>query len=169
MHRANGDSLKKSQLIVGLVVLAALVALFIWGRQKFHFDFGLFRSQLALADWRRILFATGCIYLAYVFRSVRWALLLRPNKKVPPFALLGSQMIGFTAVALIGRVADPVRPYLVAKKTGLPLSSQFAVYIVERLFDAGAMALIFSTVILLTPAGALPHPEIVKRAGGWGM
>ena len=161
--------MKKSQLIVGLVVLAALVALFIWGRQKFHFDFGLFRSQLALADWRRILFATGCIYLAYVFRSVRWALLLRPNKKVPPFALLGSQMIGFTAVALIGRVADPVRPYLVAKKTGLPLSSQFAVYIVERLFDAGAMALIFSTVILLTPAGALPHPEIVKRAGGWGM
>jgi len=31
------------------------------------------------------------------------------------------------------------------------------------------MALIFSTVILLTPAGALPHPEIVKRAGAWGM
>jgi hypothetical protein len=37
-----------------------------------------------------------------------------------------------------------VRPYLVAKKTGLPLSSQMAVYIVERLFDAGSMALIFS-------------------------
>jgi hypothetical protein len=78
-------------------------------------------------------------------------------------------VIGFTAVALIGRVADPVRPYLVAKKTGLPLSSQIAVYIVERLFDAGSMALITSSVILLAPPGALPHPEILRKAGYWGL
>jgi len=76
-------------------------------------------------------------------------------------------------VALIGRVADPVRPYLVAKKTGLPVSNQIAVYIVERLFDAGSMALIFSSVILVNAwfglSGALPHPEIVKKAGYWGL
>ena len=100
--------MNKKQLILGLVVLAALVALFIWGRQKFHFDFNLFREQVAQADWRRIAIATGCIYLAYVFRSVRWALLLRHNKKVAPFTLLGTQVIGFTAVALIGRVAFPI-------------------------------------------------------------
>jgi glycosyltransferase 2 family protein len=62
-------------------------------------------------------------------------------------------VIGFTAVALIGRVADLVRPYLVSKRTGLPISSQIAVYIVERLFDAGSMALITSSVILLSPSG----------------
>jgi hypothetical protein len=88
---------------------------------------------------------------------------------VPVLSLVGTQVIGFTAVALIGRVADLVRPYLVAKRTGLPLSSQVAVYIVERLFDAGSMALIFSTVILLAPEGALPHPEIVRKAGYWGL
>src|SRR5271157_18459 len=164
----NGDGLKRNQLILGLVVLAALVALFVWGRQRIHFDFGVFRSQLALADWRKIGIATACIYLGYVFRSVRWALLLKPTKKVPPFSLLGTQVIGFTAVALIGRVADLVRPYLVAKKTGLPLSSQIAVYIVERLFDAGSMALIFSSAILLAPAGALPHPETFRKFGYWG-
>jgi len=42
--------LKKNQLILGLVVLAALVALVIWGRHRIHFDFGVFRAQLALAD-----------------------------------------------------------------------------------------------------------------------
>ena len=52
----------------------------------------------------------------YVFRAVRWALLLRHIKKVPLFSLLGTQVIGFTAVALIGRIADPVRPYLVPRK-----------------------------------------------------
>jgi hypothetical protein len=82
---------------------------------------------------------------------------------VGPFTLLGTQVIGFTAVALIGRVADPVRPYLVAKKTGLPLSNQIAVYIVERLLDLASMAVIFCSVILLAPAGALPHPEVIKK------
>ncbi len=156
--------MKKKQLILGLIVLAALVALVIWGRDRIHFDFGVFRSQLALADWRKIGIAFACIYVGYVFRSVRWALLLRHNKKVGLLSLLGTQVIGFTAVALIGRIADPVRPYLVSKKTGLPISNQIAVYIVERLFDAGSMALIFCSVILLAPAGALPHPEIMKKA-----
>jgi len=155
--------LKKKQLILGMIVLAALVALVIWGRDRIHFDFGVFRSQLALADWRKIGIAFACIYVCYVFRSVRWALLLRHNKKVGMFSLLGTQVIGFTAVALIGRIADPVRPYLVSKKTGLPISNQIAVYIVERLFDGGSMALIFCSVILLAPTGALPHPEIIKK------
>jgi uncharacterized membrane protein YbhN (UPF0104 family) len=143
--------LNKRQLILGVVVLAALVGLFLWGRQKFHFDFHVFRDQIAQANWTRIVIGLLCIYVAFTFRSVRWALLLKHNKKVPPFSLTGTQVIGFTAIALIGRVADPVRPYLVSKKTGLPLSSQFAVYIVERLFDAGSMALIFSVAMLWIP------------------
>jgi uncharacterized protein (TIRG00374 family) len=155
--------LKKNQLILSLVVLAALVALVVWGRDRIHFDFGVFRSQVALADWRKIGIAFACIYVGYCFRAVRWAFLLRHIKKVGPFSLLGTQVIGFTGVALIGRIADPVRPYLVSKKTGLPLSNQIAVYIVERLFDGGSMALIFCSVILLAPAGALPHPEIIKK------
>ncbi len=165
--------MKKKQLILGLVVLVAIIALVIWGRDRIHFDFALFKAQLAQADWRMIALGAGCIYVAYVFRSVRWAYLLRHNKKVHPLSLLGTQVIGFTAVALIGRVADPVRPYLVSKKTGLPLSNQIAVYIVERLFDAGTMALIFSSAILLSSwfggPGALPHSDLVKKAGYWGM
>ena len=161
--------MKKRQLILGLVVLVALAALLFWGRNRIHFDFGDFRSQLAHADWRKIALSAGCIYLAYGFRSVRWAQLLKHNKKVAPFSLLGTQIIGFTAVALIGRVADPVRPYLVARKTGLPLGSQIAVYIVERLFDAGSMALIFSVAMLWVPYSdimrATSHSHVVSLLG----
>ena len=160
--------MKRNQLILGLIVLAALVALVLLERDKIHFDFSVFASQLALADWRRIALATGCIYLGYLFRSVRWALLLRPVRKISPFSLLGTQVIGFTAIALIGRVADPVRPYLVSKKTGLPLSAQFAVYVVERMFDLGSMALIFSTVLLGTRE-ILPHPELLLRVARGGL
>jgi uncharacterized membrane protein YbhN (UPF0104 family) len=149
--------LNKRQLILGVVVLAALVSLFLWGREKFHFDFHVFRDQIAQADWRKILIGLFCIYFGFVFRSIRWARLLKHHQKVPPLSLVGTQVMGFTAIALIGRVADPVRPYLVSKKTGLPLSSQFAVYIVERLFDAGSMALIFSIAMLW-----IPEAEIVR-------
>lgn len=161
--------MKKSQLILGLVALAALAALLFWGRNRIHFDFAVFRAQLAHADWWKIALSAAFIYLAYAFRSVRWARLLKHNKKVPPFSLLGTQVMGFTAVALIGRVADPVRPYLVAKKTGLPLSSQIAVYIVERLFDAGSMALIFSVAMLWVSYSdimrATSHSHLVSLLG----
>ena len=150
-------------------MLAVFAVLFVWGRQRFHFSFDLFGEQMMQADWYKIAIGIACIYSGFVFRSVRWALLLRPQKRVPPLSLIGTQVVGFTAVGLAGRVADPVRPYLVARKTGLPLSSQLAVYVVERLFDVGAMALLFSTVILLAPRGSVPHPEIVKRAGEWAM
>ena len=161
--------MKNAKLIVSLVVVALLAGFGIWAYYHVAFSFQNFRSQLVLADWRKIAIGLGCIYLGYVFRGVRWALLIRPNKKVPLFSLLGTQVIGFSSIALVGRVADLTRPYMVAKKTGLPLSTQIAVYIVERLFDAGSMALIFSSVILMAPAGALPHPEIFKKFGYWGL
>jgi hypothetical protein len=101
--------------------------------------------------------------VGYVIRAVRWALLVRHNRKLPLLSLLGTQVMGFTAVALIGRVADLVRPYLVAKKTGLPLSSQVAVYIVERLFDFGSMALIFSIAMI-----GVPTDEIVRATAHGG-
>jgi hypothetical protein len=46
--------LKKNQLVLGLVVFVALVALVVWGRDRIHFDFGVFVSQIKLADWRKI-------------------------------------------------------------------------------------------------------------------
>jgi len=145
------------------VVLAALVAIVIWGRGKIHFNFALFRAQLAHADWRRIAVAIACIYVGYLLRAARWARLMQHNKKAPPLSLLGPQVIGFTGVALLGRAADLTRPYLTAKKTGSPLTVQIAVYIVERLFDAGTLALIISAAIVALPRGTLPHPEIANR------
>lgn len=143
--------MKKSQWILGLVVLVALIALVLWARTRVHFDFHLFAAQVAQADWREIVIGFVCIYANFPFRAFRWSRLVRHTQNVPPLSLVGTQVMGFTAVALIGRVADPVRPYLVARKTGLALSSQVAVYIVERLLDAGSMALIFSTAMIWVP------------------
>ena len=161
--------MKKRQLIFGLVVLTGLVVLVVWGRDRIHFDFALFRTQVAKADWRYIGMGIGCIYLGLVLRAARWAYLIRHQKSVSPLLLVSSQVLGFTAVGLIGRVADPVRPYLVSRKTSLELSSQLAVYVVERLFDAGTLGLIFSIAMLGVPTEeivkAMPHSGLLGHMG----
>ena len=167
--------MKKRQWIIGLVVLAALVGFVAWGWREIHFDFGAFWAQFMQADWRRIAIALACIYVGYVFRSIRWAFLLRHHQRVPVLSLTGTQVIGFTGVALIGRVADLVRPYLVSRRTGLPLTTQVAVYIVERLFDMGSIALIFSIALLQVDPEQMrratdqmiSHSGLLSHAPGW--
>ena len=159
--------MKKREWIIGLVLLVALAALFSYEQHKHPFNTSMFIEGFQRASWRQVAIGAGCIYAAFLFRAVRWAWLLRPNKRVPLLSLLGTQVMGFTAVALIGRIADLVRPYLVARKTGLTVGSQIAVYIVERLFDAGSMAILFCSAILLSPAGSLPHQDVFNKFG-WG-
>ncbi|MGA3049513.1 MAG: hypothetical protein ABSD67_22990 [Terracidiphilus sp.] len=93
--------MKKRQLILALVVLAALVALWFWGRNRIHFDFGVFRAQIALADWRTIAIGLACIYFAYILRAVRWALLMKHAKRVPLLSLLGNYFIVFNSFDLM--------------------------------------------------------------------
>jgi hypothetical protein len=137
---------------------------------RVHFQWSVFRDQLQHVDWKRVVFAASMVVFCYVLRAARWAVLIRPQRKVSSLSLMGSQVIGFTAVALFGRLADLVRPYLVAKRTALTVSSQIAVYTVERMFDLGAMALIFSAALLLAPDRAtLPHHEALQRAALGGL
>ena len=161
--------MKRREWILGLVVLAALAGLFAYEQHLHPFHWRVFASEFEKASWTRIALGASCIYIAFVFRGVRWAWLLRPNKRVPLFSLIGTQVMGFTAVALIGRIADLVRPYLVSKRTGLSIGSQLAVYVVERLFDAGSMALLFCTAILVSPSGSLPHQDLFNKIGKGGL
>jgi glycosyltransferase 2 family protein len=145
----------------GAVLLGALAWLV---HTRVHFQWDVFLAQVQHVDWRRIVLGMALILFCYYLRAARWAILIKPQKKVASFSLLGSQVIGFTGVALFGRPADLLRPYLVARRTELTVSSQIAVYTVERMFDLAATALIFSGALLLAPDRAtLPHHEALQH------
>ena len=153
--------------LTGAILLGALGWVV---HSRVHFQWSVFRDQLQHVEWRRIVLGIALVGFCYWLRAARWAVLVKPQKKVTSFSLLGSQVIGFTAVALFGRLADLVRPYLVAKRTSLPITSQIAVYTVERMFDLGAMAMIFSGALLLAPDRAtLPHHEALQHAALGGL
>ncbi len=160
----------KSKRWIVWILVGLLIAFIAWKLRGAHFNWAVFKAQLAHADKKTLLIATGCIYVGYMLRAWRWAIFLKPTKSVSPWSVLGPQVIGFTAVALLGRLADLVRPYLVARRASLPLESQVAVYAVERMFDLGAVGLVFSGVLFLTPGHAsLPHYELFKRAAAAGL
>ena len=162
--------MKKKSWILWVVVFAVLVALVLVVRSRIHFRWDIFLQQLKLADWTRIAVGIALIWLAYGLRAVRWSIFLKPTKRVSPFKLIGSMVIGFTGVAIFGRLADLVRPYLISRRTQIPLSAQIAVYTVERMFDMGAMALIFSTVLLFSPdRHSLPRPDLINKAALGGL
>lgn len=155
----------KSRKALVLIALALVLAVIVFAnRGRIHFDWGAFWLQLRHISWPHIAAGVALIYSTYWLRSARWSVFISAPRKVPPFSLVGPQFIGFTAVALIGRIADITRPALVARKVGLPVSSQLAVYTIERMFDLGAAAMIFSSALLFVPRD-LPHHEIFVHTG----
>ena len=161
-RKAAGRSVKSSLGGLALVSFAAVcvgVAM-----HRAHFDWRAFAGQVrVVAPWH-LAAGVALIYGTYWLRAWRWAEFCRPTKRIAPNEVLGAQFVGFTAVAIFGRLADLARPYLVSRRVKLPLSSQVAVYTVERMFDLGAAAVVFSTALAFTPAG-LPHRDRFVRVG----
>ena len=156
-------SKRTRRLAIALLWVPAAIAVFHF-RHRISFDWPALLHQLRHVSWRPIVLGLGLIYVCYWMRALRWAILIRPLLRASPNSLLPAQMIGFTAVALIGRVADFARPYLVARRFGLPVAGQLAVYSVERAFDLAAAASVFSLTLAFAPA-TLPHHHTYARAG----
>jgi hypothetical protein len=155
---------------VWVLAVVTVLALTIYIHGHVSFDWQIFVAQLKLARRSNIAIAVALIWLGYMMRSIRWAIIVKPVRKVGLFYLFGTQVIGFTAVALVGRPADFVRPYLVSKRMQVPLSTQMAAYVVDRMFDFGSMALIFSLVLLFSPdKKTLPHPELLHKIALSGL
>lgn len=154
------------------ILLAALAAFLAWKLHTSHFDWaGLLRS-LRSADWRLVAAAVALIWFQNLLRAARWSIFLQPAyqqtglRPTPWYRLIGSQFIGFTGLALFGRVGELIRPLLVSRRTGLSFSSQVAVVAVERVFDLGALAFIFSLNLLLSPGlQSLPYHGLFHKVG----
>jgi len=135
-----------------------------WAARRMAFDWHSLRLQLRSVAWLHVAIGVACIFIGFWFRAIRWAVLLGPKKRVASSTLIAPQFIGFTAVALFGRLADLARPYLIARRTALPVATQIAVYSVERIFDLAAAAILFSVTLAFAPRD-LPHHEAFARAG----
>src|SRR5271166_5436739 len=131
---------KKRVLVFGIVFILLCLLIYLQVRTWKNFDWHVFWSRTDQVNPLGLLAGVALTYLAYCLRAVRWRIFLKPVCKTTTLRLLGPQFIGFSALALLGRAGEMIRPYIIAKKERLTFTSQMAVWGVERIFDMGAFA-----------------------------
>ncbi len=144
-----------------------------WVRHEFasrSFDWHLAAASFARLRWSWLLLSLLPIFGTYYWRALRWAVMLKPVKPRPSLRnLLSATVIGFTAITLFGRPGELVRPYLIARKESVPLSSQLAMLLLERLFDLLMALLLFGFALARINASGMaigPKLTTVLAIGG---
>jgi hypothetical protein len=157
--------------VVVAVVAAALGAWLLGGRSPLRgFDWNLAAAAMARLRWPWLLLSLVMAAASYYGRALRWAVFLKPLKARPSIRnLLSATVIGFSAITLFGRPGELVRPYLIAVKERVPVSSQLAAWFLERIFDLLMALLIFGFALTRAHAsGAHVGPRLaaVLAVGG---
>ena len=156
---------KKRIVASAVVFLILAILIYLQYRHWQSFDWGTFWAQTHRIKKVHVVHAIALVYSAYVLRALRWKIFLKPVRpQVRVIELVPPMVIGFTGLALLGRAGEFIRPYLVARRTNLPFSSQLAVWAVERTFDVGAFAVLIALAIFLPSAlQSIPHPEYYRQ------
>lgn len=157
-------------LLAGLAAVAG-VAWFIWEARKQGFDSAAFWASMRHADWRWLTVTAFLMLLSYYGRVLRWAVMLEPLRPHPShWRLFKATAIGFTAVVLLGRPGELVRPYLIAQSEKVPFASQLAAWLIERVYDVLMVVGLFGFALVYVGrqgADAPPAARLAMQTGGW--
>jgi len=155
---------------MAVVSAVLLVLVYIQFRTWRSFEWSALARAFDSINWWRIAAGVALIYGAYVARAFRWSVFLRRSRPATPAQMIPAQIIGFTSVAVLGRLGEFVRPYLVARRQRLTFTSQLGVYTVERVFDLlAAAAIIAGTLSFSASVRNLPYHADFRRFGYLGI
>jgi glycosyltransferase 2 family protein len=169
-----GGTIRRRRRRIGLIVatLAALgaIALIAHRWRQSGFEFHIFLATFLQLRWGWLAVSFVLAVTTYFARVLRWRILLLPLKTSPTVrGIWNATAIGFAAVVLLGRAAEWVRPYLIAKKEQVSVSSQMAAWLLERIYDLLSVLVILGfTLMRISASGAKlgPTTEWILRAGG---
>ena len=135
------------------------------------FDWRAFRATLLALRWWWLVAASASVMAGYYGRALRWRVLMRPVKADPSlWNLFTATVIGFSAITILGRPGEFVRPYLIAAKEKVSPSSQMAALVLERIYDVLIVLAIFGFAlgrVRRSDAALGPALSWVFATGGW--
>jgi uncharacterized protein (TIRG00374 family) len=156
-------------MALAVVVVIVLVVLWRWNGSSFHW--GEFARAFRGLNVLWLTLSIVLILSTYYGRALRWEVMLRPIQPNASVArVLSATLIGFTAIVLLGRAGEIVRPYLIAQKERVPFPSQVAAWVLERIYDLLMVLAIFGFALAKVPWATLPlKPGLAQlfRTGGW--
>jgi uncharacterized protein (TIRG00374 family) len=148
-----------------LLFLFAVFLFWFFGR---NLDWELVRQSFAKADAVYLSAAVLIICLGYLFRAIRWQVLLAPITPSSLKELFATTTVGFAAIFLIGRAGEIVRPmWLPMRDKRVRPSSALVTLGLERIFDLAALVCFFAVNLLWfkAPSGRETEFEYVEFAG----
>ncbi|RJO69440.1 MAG: UPF0104 family protein [Myxococcales bacterium] len=153
-------TLMRRRVVKIKTALAILVsAVFLWLAVR-QFDVEEFVSVIGQLHPSYILPALAAYLLSFVFRTVRWRVMLRTQKTILLPRLFTYIVIGFTANNLLpARLGEIVRAYVTGKREKMSRSSAFASVILERLFD-GVTIMMLLVALMFVAGPALDRPWV---------
>ena len=153
---------------VGAIIL---IPILVYRWHAAPFDWPLFLTTFYRVNWMWLAVSVCLMLLTYVGRALRWEVMLRPlGRKLSLRTLIYDTAIGFTAVVLLGRPGEVVRPYLISVSAGVPFSSQMAAWLLERILDLLVVLLLFGFGLTHLPSHDLalgPGLRWILGAGGY--
>jgi len=112
------------------------------------FRWGMVVGSIRQARISLLLLSLAAIYVCYVLRALRWMRFCRWLGATRFWDVYAATLAGFTCTFLLGRAGEPIRPVLIARKSSLSMPGMFGVYVLERVFDMAATALLAVVALL---------------------
>lgn len=164
---SNTQSYRKYVEFAALCLLAS-VLLWWFGR---NLDWTQVRRELGNSDPYLLVVAILIVCLAYGFRAFRWGALLKPLSAAGLADLFAATTIGFSAVFLVGRAGEFVRPLVLSMRDPrVRPSASLVTILVERIYDLTAVALMFAiNLIWFKPPFALGVSWDRVRMAGFAL
>lgn len=148
------------QVLAGLAISG--VALWLTLRGK---DLAAIWAATKAADYRYLALYLLVLLSIHFARTIRWGLLLEPVAKVPFARLNAVAAVGFMALIVLPfRLGEFARPYLVAERPRLRVSSALSSVVAERVVDGMFMGVLLVAALLAVPDGT-PGLSLLRTAG----
>jgi glycosyltransferase 2 family protein len=143
------SSRKLLVVLIGLLLLGIIVYLSTGFIHRANFSWGKLLSTLRGANPLLLFLSLIAIYVCYALRALRWKVFQANLGPSNFWQIYKMTLAGFSALFLLSRVGELVRPVLLARKEKLPVADMFGIYALERLFDITSTAVIAAIALLL--------------------
>ena len=150
--------------------LAAITSFLLYRLSEWGFDWSLFFSSLWNVQPGWLAASVATTFLTYVIRSFRWQVLLNPLKAIPMGPLLSTNVVGFSAIFILGRAGELIRPLWLTRREHIPLTASVATIIIERFLDSLMLIVLFGWALLFVKLPlAADHTVALMKNTAWVM
>ncbi len=143
------SSRKLLVFLIGLLLLGFVVYLSSGFIHRENFSWGKLLSAMRGANPLLLFLSLIAIYACYALRALRWKVFQANLGPSNFWQIYKMTLAGFSALFLLSRLGELVRPVLLARKEKLPVADMFGIYALERVFDIASTAVIAAIALLL--------------------